>query len=140
MAGPGKPGPMSAEEAIQRKADMWEAKVREHLTQAQLAQRFGISQQRVSQLLAEAAAEKTQHTAEVARKFELDKLDIRDQECRRIIEQHMDSDNPMVLAAHASMDRNAKLRIALEGLAAPVKQEVTSYSYTVNGVKPDALK
>ena len=140
MAGPGKPGPLNKDEAIQRRADMWKLRVEKSLTHQQIADIYGLTQQRVSVILAEAAAEITQATQEAARKAELHKLDIRDQECLAIIAQHKNTDNPMVLAAQDRMDRNGKRRDNLLGLNAPTQVESRQYSYQVNGVEPDALK
>ncbi len=140
MAGPGKPGPLNKDEAIQRRADMWKLRVEKSLTHQQIADVYGLTQQRVSVILAEAAAEISQATAEEARKAELHKMDIREQECLLIIAQHKDTDNPMVLAAHASLDRIGKRRDNLLGLNAPTQVESRSYEYRVNGVDTEALK
>jgi predicted transcriptional regulator len=140
MAGKGKPGPLTKEESLQREADMWRLRVEQSLTQQQIAERYGITQQSVSETLARAAGRISQDTAETARKAELHKLDIQEQRCLRIIEQHADQDNPMVLAAQDRLHKIGQRRDALLGLQAPVKSEVTSYAYTVNGVDPEALK
>lgn len=140
MAGPGKPGPLTKEASLQREADMWKLRVERSWTYQQIAEQYGISYERVGQILRDAASRLSQATAEEARKAELHKLDIREQECLAIIEQHRDTDNPMVLAAHDRLDRIGKRRDALLGLNAPVKSEVTTYDYTVNGVEVDHLR
>ncbi|HEX6968913.1 MAG TPA: sigma factor-like helix-turn-helix DNA-binding protein [Micromonosporaceae bacterium] len=139
--GPGKPGPPNREEAIQRRADVWQAKVHEGLTQAELAKRFGCSQQRISQLLSEAAAEISQATSEEARKELLDKLARLQQRVQQLLHQAEQRDDAST--ALGAVDRLLKVasQIAdLTGARAPTQVESRQYSYSVNGVDPEVLK
>lgn len=139
--GPGKPGPPNREEAIQRRADVWHAKVHEGLTQAELAKRFGCSQQRISQLLSEAAGEITQATSEEARKELLDKLARLQQRVQELLQQAESRDDAST--ALGAVDRLLKVagQVAqLTGANAPTQVESRQYSYEVNGVDPSALK
>jgi hypothetical protein len=139
MAGKGKPGPDSAEEAAARKAAIWKARV-DAVPVAEIAKEHAISVPRVYQILKEHAAEITQQAADELRKVEMDKLDILERTARGIIARYESHDDPTVLGAIDRVLKVGQRRAALGGLDAPVKSEVTSYAYTVNGVDPEALK
>ena len=141
MAGKGRPGPLTKEQSVQRRADIWHAMVHENLTQAQAAERFGISQGRVSQILNEAAGEITQATSEATRKAQLDRLAQRRQLVQEIIDRRRGmEDDPTVLAAIDKLDRMDRREAALTGADAPVEQVLRTYDYRVNGVDTEALK
>jgi predicted transcriptional regulator len=139
MAGKGKPGPLTKEEALHRRTEIWRMRVAAHTVQ-EIADHFGITHQRVSQLLKEHGGEISQQAAEELRKVELDKLDIMERAAREVVARHQVEDDPTLLAAIDRVLKVQQRRAALTGLDAPVKQEVTSYAYTVNGVDPEALK
>lgn len=137
--GPGKPGPGTKEEQIQRRVDIWRMRT-EGKTQLEIAQHFGISQQRVYQLIKEAAAEITQEAAEELRKVELHKLDKWEQAALMVAEQYRGQDASTVLGALDRLLKIGQRRAALVGLDAPSVVEQRQYSYSVNGVDPEALK
>jgi hypothetical protein len=139
VAGKGKPGPPSREQAAQRRVEIWELRVQGH-TQAEIGRQYGITQQRVAEILDEAYKERVDPAAERARAEARDRYDNLRKAAMGIIRRYETHDDPTVLAA---MDRVLKVdarEASLFGLDAPVKQEVTSYAYTVNGVDPEALK
>lgn len=139
MAGPGKPGPYTEAEAAQRRADIWRMRC-EAMTQAEIAKAMGITQQRVSEILSEAAREITQQASEELRKVELDKLDKLEQTAHSIVERFREADPATVLGALDRLLKVQQRRAALAGLDAPTQVESRQYSYSVNGVDPEALK
>lgn len=139
MAGPGKPGPLTREEYAQRKAEIWQLRIEGH-TQRDIAARYGITQQRVHDILDEVYGEITQPVAERLRIEQMHRLDNLRKAANGIIARHTEHDDPTVLAA---MDRLLKVdarEAALFGLDAPQQVESKQYSYQVNGVSPEDLR
>jgi predicted transcriptional regulator len=112
----------------------------ESKTQREIAEHFGITQQRVSEILSEAALEITQAASEELRKVELDKLDKLEQTAHSIVERFREADPATVLGALDRLLKVQQRRAALAGLDAPQVVEQRQYSYSVNGVDPEVLK
>ncbi len=155
MSGPKDGGAQPAQTAAiaERNTAMWKMRVNAH-TQREIADHFGISQARVSQIFDEMLKERQQQGSDALRAFELDKLDQAEQAVLEVLRRHHVTvsngkvmyleDAPMlddapVLAATDRLLRIAQRRAALLGLDAPQKIETTSYDYTVNGVDAGKL-
>lgn len=104
-------------------------------TQEALAEEYGISQTRISQIITEVRNTLPETDANELRRADLERLDAM---LPLNIQMAVNGDKDAVSSVLKIMERRAKLL----GLDAPTKQEVTGRvaSYRVEGVDLDALK